>query len=87
MKAVQTKYLGPTNTKGSRIKAWADGWGSKIISYPHEYNSDRAHYEAALALLAQVNLHNAHPIDPPTISGGLPNGDMCFCFKDSEIRA
>lgn len=90
MKAIQTKYLGPTNYKGARIKAWADGWGSKTINYPHEYNTQRAHYAAAEALIAKVNTEfNNRPeraLQPPTISGGLPNGDWCFCFKDSEIR-
>jgi len=90
MKAIQTKYLGATNHKPSRIKAWADGWGSKTIGYPHEYNTERAHYHAALALIDKVNkdFHNNIPermLKAPTVSGGLPNGDWCFCFKDSEV--
>jgi len=100
MKAIQTKYLGVTNFKGSRIKAWADGWGSATIGYPHEYNTEQAHYQAVLALIAKVNKRidsqnqdkpeseriKRH-LDPPTISGGLPNGDWCFCFKASEVQS
>ena len=99
MKAIQTRYLGPTDYKGSRIKAWADGWDSVTIGYPHEYNTERAHYQAALALIDKVNKRiDAENKDipdpermiphltPPTISGGLPNGDWCFCFKDSEVK-
>lgn len=33
MKAIQTRYLGCTNTKGSRIKAWAEGGHSVTIGY------------------------------------------------------
>ena len=88
MKAIQTKYLGPTDTKGARIKAWADGWGSKTISYPYEYGTDRAHYVAAKALIdhAKAKAEKAgygFYADYPTISGGLPNGDWCFCYADS----
>jgi hypothetical protein len=99
MKAIQTRYLGPTNYKGSRIKAWADGWGSVTISYPHEYNTEQAHWWAAKALIDKVNKRidsdnqDKTPVDrlnrhlrPPTISGGLPNGDWCFCFKDSVVK-
>ena len=90
MKAIQTKYLGPTNHKGARIKAWADGWGSVIISYPHEYNAERAHYAGAVALIdnnkARWERHGCKfYADYPTISGGLPNGDWCFCYAESVV--
>ena len=35
MKAIQIKYLPPTNTLGSRWKVWADGVGS--ITEPYDY--------------------------------------------------
>ncbi len=51
--AIETKYLGPTNTKGGRIKA--ECWGGNItISYDHELNSDGAHKAAALALIEKM---------------------------------
>jgi hypothetical protein len=44
-----TRYLGPTNHRGSRIKATA--WRASVtIPYPDELNSDRAHRAAAEAL-------------------------------------
>ena len=90
MKAIQTRYLGPTNYRGARIKAWAYGWGSVTISYPHEYNSELAHHEAAKALIAKVNKQfgndEKRALQVPTISGGLPNGDWCFCFADSTVQ-
>lgn len=58
--AIETRYLGPTNTKGGRIKASCWG-GSATISYPHEMNSDEAHRAAAQALIDKmITLANRH---------------------------
>jgi hypothetical protein len=46
---IRTKYLGPTNTRGARIKAWA-GDRSVTIPYPYELNVEDAHAEAAAKL-------------------------------------
>ena len=86
MKAIQTKYLGATDYKGSRIKAWAEGWGSATISYPHEYSNEMAHFQAVKALMAKYQ--PKYVKDTPTIFGGLPDqSGYVFCFKDSEITA
>ena len=47
--AIETKYLGPTNTKGGRIKAtaWA---GSVTMPYDHALNAEDNHRAAALLL-------------------------------------
>jgi hypothetical protein len=54
--AIFTKYLGPTNHKPGRIKAWAKSGGklSVTISYPHELNQGQAHAKAAQALLDKM---------------------------------
>jgi hypothetical protein len=50
MKAILTKYKGPTNTKGSRIIA-SDEDGNRIsISYPYELSGEAVHHKAAKAL-------------------------------------
>jgi hypothetical protein len=50
MKAIVTKYHGPTNFKGSRITA-SDEDGNRItISYPHELSGEACHRKAAQAL-------------------------------------
>ena len=51
--AIETKYIGPANTKGGRIKAECWG-GNTTISYPHELNSDEAHKAAAQALIEKM---------------------------------
>ncbi len=54
MKAIKTKYLGPTDTRGSRISA-SDEDGNRItIPYPHELNNDRGHLAAAEALCRKM---------------------------------
>ena len=51
--AIETRYLGPTDTKGGRIKA--ECWGGNItIGYDHALNSDMAHKAAADALIAKM---------------------------------
>jgi hypothetical protein len=51
--AIETKYLGATNTKGGRIKAtaWA---GSITIGSDHALHSDGNHKRAADALIAKM---------------------------------
>jgi len=71
MQAIQTKYLGPTNNRGARIKAWCAA-GSKTMDYPYGLNTDLAHYSVAQELMIQLGwtcdaLHQ----------GCLPDGSYC----------
>lgn len=65
--AIITKYLGPTNFRGSRIKAKCYG-GSVTVSYRCELNTDQNHLEAAKALQAKMGWTNK------LIGGSLDNG-------------
>lgn len=68
MKAIFTKYHGPTNFKGSRISA-SDMDGNKVtISYPHELSGEDVHRAAADALCAKMNWTGN------LIGGGVRNG-------------
>jgi hypothetical protein len=51
--AIETRYLGPTNTKGGRIKATAAA-GSVTVPYDHALNADANHKAAADALIAKM---------------------------------
>jgi hypothetical protein len=68
MKAIETKYLPCTDYRGSRIKAYDEDNNSVTIGYPHEYNTEEAHHQAALALCQKM--------DWPTklIGGGTKTG-------------
>ena len=50
MKAIETKYIGPSNTRGARIKASAEGVKPVTISYYSTTTGEQAHDRAALAL-------------------------------------
>jgi hypothetical protein len=90
MQAIATKYLGATNTRGSRIKATCDA-GSLTIPYPHSENTYEAHKLAcdALRLKLAKSIAKGHPGEDykksgwlkPMVGGGLPgNGGYAFVF-------
>ncbi len=63
---VLTKYLGPTNTKGARIKAHmvTDPKTFVIISYPYECSgSGERHKLAAQALATKFGMSNLQCLD------------------------
>lgn len=53
MQAITTKYVGPTNTRGSRIIAKAAA-GSLSVGYDHGLNLDENHSAAAQALVKKL---------------------------------
>lgn len=55
MKAIQTKYHGPTNTRGSRIRATDRDGHSVTIPYPHELSAEEGHRLAAKKLCEKMN--------------------------------
>jgi hypothetical protein len=69
--AIQTKFLGPTNSRGSRVKAFAAA-GSVTISWDHRLNSERNHKAAAEMFANRMNWVGAWA------AGTLPGGDMVF---------
>jgi hypothetical protein len=81
MQAIQTRYLGPTNSRGSRIKAWAAA-GSITIGYPHELSGQACHRKAAEALIAKLGWNDSHY--GGLLGGQLESGDYAFVFN-SEL--
>ena len=65
MQAIITKFIGPSNTKGARIKATAVA-GSVTIGYPHELELCERHEKAARALCDKFGWKFDH------VSGDLP---------------
>jgi hypothetical protein len=54
MKAIETRYLGPTNYLGARITAH-DGDGNRVtIPYPYELSGESVHRAAAEALCEKM---------------------------------
>lgn len=86
--AIQTKYLGPTNCKGSRYKAWCQR-GSIIVGASHELNQDANHAKAADLLKrkfvkedAKQYGDHANPWARNTIMGWLPDGSACHVYPE-----
>ena len=55
MKAIFTKYHGPTNVKGARISASDEDGNRVVISYPYELSGEDVHRAAADALCKKMN--------------------------------
>jgi hypothetical protein len=55
MKAIRTRYLPATSTKGSRIVASDCDGNRVIIGCPHELSGDAVHQAAADALCAKMS--------------------------------
>jgi hypothetical protein len=53
LQAIQTKYMGPTNFRGSRVKAECRA-GSITLSWDDALNSDENHIKAAKALIKKL---------------------------------
>ena len=47
--AITTKFIGPTNTRGSRVKAFLPSGLSVTLSWDHAIDPDANHRNAALA--------------------------------------
>ncbi len=67
MKAIRTKYFGPTDFRGSRIKA-TDGDNSVTIAYPHELSGEAVHRKAAELLCFRLHWKGT------LIAGSLKDG-------------
>ena len=70
MKAITTKYLGPTNFRGSRIKAFDLDNNSVTLFYHHAWDSQENHRRAAETLKAKMGW-----------SGNL----VCGCIKNGMV--
>lgn len=78
--AIETRYLGPTNMRGSRIVATT---GDRVrLIVPYDYNADRpcdAHAKAALALCNKMGWDG-------DLIGGHTRSGMCWVFANKAVR-
>lgn len=71
LQAIETKYFGPQNMQGARMKATAQAV-SITIPYDHSINEDSNHVAAARALVAKYTW------DGEYAHGVLANGNHVF---------
>lgn len=55
MNAIQTKYIGPTNYRGSRVKASTESGATLTVGWNHGVTHDENHRLAAFALAKKLN--------------------------------
>lgn len=80
--AIQTRYIGPTNFRGARVKAQADA-GALVVSWDHALNAEGNHRAAAEALRTKLGWNAEHY--GCLIGGSLPGKGYAFCF-DADQR-
>lgn len=80
--AILTRYFGPTNHKGSRVKAHCEA-GSITLSWDHALNSFGNHQTAARALLAKLGWE----VDD-FVGGGLPRSARdAYAFVNAKAAS
>ena len=89
MQAIHTKYIGPSNSRGSRIKAYtAGGMGRKgftaTIAYPYQLSGEMAHFEAVKALIEQNGLD--WNTDGMRYGDSADGRGFSFCFDCSKVE-
>lgn len=77
MQAIQSKYIAPTNTKGTRVKAWCAA-GSLTVPWDYNLSDNENHATAVNQLKGKLGWNS--PYYGMAHGGTLPNGDMCWVF-------
>lgn len=71
-----TKYLGPSNKRGSRVSAKSTAGHRIVIEWDDSLNSEKNHYEAMKRLASQLNWNSY----PTAIAGTLKGGSIVWVF-------
>ena len=81
MIAIQTKYIGATNHKPSRIKAFTCNGHSCVIARDYELNEVDLHFKAVRALVEKHKLN----WDISKMNYGGVKGGFVFTFPSSVV--
>lgn len=79
--AIETKWFGPTNVKGSRIIAKAEA-GRIVVPWEHALNVDQNHARAADLLAEKLGWVGPHY--SPLIGGAVAGSGYVFVFANTE---
>ena len=79
MQAIETKYFGPSNVKGSRIRATAQA-GSVTVGYDHALNGDENHKAAAVKLMKKFSWKGG------IVGGTLKSGNMVWVMTERKVE-
>jgi len=82
---ILTKYLGPTNTRGARVKATCGSW-TVTLAWDHERESNANHAAAAVTLIRdKIGRDNPQfkATEVATLRGGCIDGCDSFAWTFS----
>lgn len=81
MQTITTKYLGPTDHRGSRYKAThTGGYTSVTLNADHSMNAEANHVEAALALAEKLGWEGYYTGGHTQDGMVFVNNDGLYCF-------
>lgn len=78
MRAIFTRFYGPTNRRGARIKA-SDPLGPHSVTVSYDYGARNAHEVAARALCEKLGWTGT------LVSGGAPGGEVFVFVPVAEL--
>lgn len=78
MKAIQTRYHGPTNTRGSRISAFDEDGNRISVPYDYALSGEAVHRAAAEALCNKMKWTGR-------LAGGSTRTGYVFVFLEDEV--
>jgi len=82
MQTISTKYIGPTNTRGSHIVAKTSEGKSKTISYDYELDAIDSHLKAVKALKKSLGRGWSKQMT----CGGTKTGLCCVFSSDRKVK-
>lgn len=84
MQAITTKYFGPGNVRGSRVKAECEA-GSITVSWDHSLNVEENHRVAAEALATKLGWTTEWYGN--LVGGGMKGAGYCWVFCNERKLA
>tara|TARA_Y100000310_G_scaffold308847_1_gene352368 strand:+ start:160 stop:546 length:387 start_codon:yes stop_codon:yes gene_type:complete len=86
MIAIETKYLGPTSTKGSRVKATTCNGHSITVSYDDGLTEAAAHLVAVVALIGKYKFNGRQGFwDLQTMRYGSTRDGYVWVMSNSKV--
>ena len=77
MKAIQTKFIGPSETRGARVKAWIENI-PVVLPWDHALEVVDNHGAAARKLAERLRWNGR------LVGGTLPDESMAWVFVDGS---
>ena len=84
MIAIHTKYLGPSNTRGARVKAYAADGRSCTIGWGYDTDSLQSHFAAVQEFARKFELSPS--VSEMAYGDSADGRGYVFCFPQSIVE-